>query len=130
LKYQEKAARASPKNSFIHNFSIYTFGKIWSPCVSIVHPNRRRCQMSDESLDADFLAQYEKESDWARKRGISQRTAARYREEQGLPSLSFGGCIWIPKREAIDWIAARLKRRNPPPRRRRQSPANTEQLTP
>jgi hypothetical protein len=67
-------------------------------------------------MDADFLAEYEKESDWAEGHGISQRTAKRYRA-LGLPFLTFGGFVWIPKREGRNWIAARIKRRNP--RRRR-----------
>jgi len=50
-----------------------------------------------ENLDPDFLAEYEKESDWAEGHGISQRTAKRYRE-LGLPFLTFGGFVYIPKR--------------------------------
>ena len=65
-----------------------------------------------ETLDSDFLAVYEKESDWAEGHGISQRTAARYRA-LGLPFLTFGGWIWIPKHEGREWIASRVKRRNP-----------------
>jgi len=70
-----------------------------------------------EILDSDFLTEYERESDWAESHGISQRTAARYRS-LGLPFLTFGGYVWIPKREGREWIASRVKRRNP--RRRRQ----------
>jgi hypothetical protein len=68
--------------------------------------------MSSESLDADFLAEYEKESDWAEGHGISQRTAKRYRH-LGLPFLIFGGFVWIPRRQGRAWIASRVKRRNP-----------------
>jgi hypothetical protein len=68
--------------------------------------------MRSESLDPDFLAEYEKESDWAQGHGISQRTAKRYRAI-GLPFLTFGGFVWIPKREGRAWIASRVKRRNP-----------------
>jgi len=50
-----------------------------------------------EILDSDFLAEYEKESDWAEGHGISQRTAARYRA-LGLPFLTFGGFVWIHRR--------------------------------
>jgi hypothetical protein len=67
--------------------------------------------------ETDFLAQYEKETDWAEGHGISQRTAARYRA-QGLPFLIFGGWVWIPKREGREWIASRVKRRNPSRRRK------------
>ena len=72
--------------------------------------------------DPDFLAEYDKECNWAEGLGISQRTAARYRAS-GLPFLEFGGLIWIPKRGGREWIANRVRRRNP--RRQRQS-ANTE----
>jgi hypothetical protein len=67
--------------------------------------------MSQKSLDPDFLAQYERESEWAEAHGVCQRTVARYRE-RGLPYLFFGGYVWIPKLEGRDWIAARVKRRN------------------
>jgi hypothetical protein len=55
-------------------------------------------------LDPDFLAQYERESEWA-------EAVARYRD-RGLPFLFFGGCVWIPRLEAHEWIASRVKRRN------------------
>jgi len=71
-------------------------------------------------VDYDFLADYEKESNWAEGHGISQRTAARYRA-LGLPFLTFGGFVWIPKREGREWIASRVKRRNSPRRRARQA---------
>jgi hypothetical protein len=80
--------------------------------------------MSSESLDPDFLALYEKESDWAEGHGISQRTAKRYRT-LGLPFLTFGGFVWIPKRQGREWIANRVKRRNPP-RRHHQRSASAE----
>jgi hypothetical protein len=79
--------------------------------------------MSERTLE--FLAEYEKEADWAEGHGISQRTAARYRHlPNGLPFLFFGGCIWIPKREGAAWIANRIQRRNSPRARRRQNAAH------
>ena len=77
-------------------------------------------------LDPDFLDKYEKEADWAKGLGIAQRTAARYRD-LGLPFLIFGGYVWIPKREGRDWIANRVRRRNPP-RRRRQATTNAAEI--
>jgi hypothetical protein len=71
-------------------------------------------------VDPDFLADYEKEADWAAGHGISQRTAARYRA-LGLPFLTFGGFVWIPRREGREWIASRVKRRRNPAHRRRQA---------
>ena len=77
------------------------------------------------SLSAsDFLAEYEKESDWAKEHGVCQRTVKRYRA-LGLPFLNFGGFVWIPKGEGREWIAGRIKRRNPP-RRRRQTASIAE----
>jgi hypothetical protein len=76
--------------------------------------------MSERVLDPEFLAEYERETEWASVHGISQRTSKRYRElPNGLPFLIFGGCIWIPRREGAAWIANRIQRRNP--RRQRQS---------
>jgi len=73
--------------------------------------------MSSKVLNAEFLSEYESEADWAAGLGISQRTAARYRA-LGLPFLPFGGFVWIPKQEGREWIASRVKRRNPPRRRK------------
>jgi hypothetical protein len=75
-----------------------------------------------EVIDSDFLAEYEKEAVWAEAHGISQRTASRYRA-LGLPYLTFGGFVWIPKREGSAWVASRIKRGNP--RRQRQATAQS-----
>jgi hypothetical protein len=75
--------------------------------------------MSERALDPEFLAEYEKEADWAEGHGISQRTASRYRAlPNGLPFLFFGGFVYIPKREGREWIASRVKRRRNPRRQR------------
>ncbi|HVI67724.1 MAG TPA: hypothetical protein VM910_34845 [Bradyrhizobium sp.] len=60
---------------------------------------------------------------------VSQRTAARYRA-LGLPFLTFGGWIWIPKREGREWIASRVKRRNPRRQRRQAIPASLNIIAP
>jgi hypothetical protein len=85
--------------------------------------------MSSENLDPDFLAEYDKESNWAKGHGISQRTAKRYRE-LGLPFLIFGGLVWIPRREGRAWIASRVKRRNPRRQRRQAIPASLNIIAP
>jgi hypothetical protein len=77
-------------------------------------------------VNPDFLADYEKEADWATGHGVSQRTAARYRA-LGLPYLTFGGFVWIPKQAGREWIASRVKRRNP--RRRRPQAAATAEIS-
>jgi hypothetical protein len=75
--------------------------------------------MSERALDPNFLAEYQREAEWAPGHGISQRTSSRYRAlPNGLPFLIFGGCVWIPKREGREWIASRVQRRNARPRRR------------
>ena len=77
-----------------------------------------------DNLDPDFLANYDKEADWAEAHGISHRTAARYRAlPSGLPFLIFFFFICIPKREGREWIASRVQRRNPS-RRRQSEPAH------
>jgi hypothetical protein len=74
--------------------------------------------MSEKVLDPDFLAEYQREDEWADAHGVHQRTVARYRA-LGLPYLSFGGQVWIHRRGGREWIASRVKRRNT--RRTRQS---------
>jgi hypothetical protein len=85
-----------------------------------------------KTLDPDFLAEYERESDWAKAHGISQRTAARYRAlPNGLPFLFFGGWVWIPKRDGREWIASCVKRHNPRRRGRQAASATAaNQLSP
>jgi hypothetical protein len=75
-------------------------------------------------LDPDFLERYEREATWAPAQGITYRTSKRYRDK-GMPFLMWGGCVYIPKAEASEWIAGRIQRRNPP-RRRRQATSAAE----
>jgi hypothetical protein len=77
-----------------------------------------------KALDQNFLDEFEREDDWAEGHGVCQRTVARYRA-LGLPYLFLGGWIWIHKRGAGEWIASRVKRRNPA-RRRRQAASAAE----
>jgi len=79
--------------------------------------------MRSKKIDPDFLSEYEREADWAESHSLSQRTVKRYRE-LGLPYLKFGAFVWIPKRQGREWIAARVKRRNP----RRPRQANTTEM--
>ena len=71
--------------------------------------------MSDENLK-DFLIlankRYLSQTRWAKEKRVTTRTAARHRE-QGLPWLAWGGEIYIPEVEGDEYIAARVKRRNP-----------------
>ena len=77
-----------------------------------------------QPLDPDFLSKYERESTWAPAQGITYPTSRRYRL-QGMPYLMWGGCVFIAKAEAREWIAAQVQRRNPP-RRKRQAAATAE----
>ena len=76
---------------------------------------------SGKPLDPDFLNTYERESTWAPAQGISYPTSRRYRR-QGMPYLMWGGCVYVPKAEAREWIAAQIQRRKPPRRKRQSAP--------
>jgi hypothetical protein len=75
-------------------------------------------------LDPEFLDMYERETTWAPAQGITQRTSKRYRD-QGMPYLLWGGIVYIPKREGREYIASRVRRRNP----RRRRPAIPTEIT-
>jgi hypothetical protein len=61
---------------------------------------------------------YELEETWAKRKNITRRTVARYRDEpDGLPYLRWGGRIWIHTRLGEDFIRRRIT--NPNRRRRR-----------
>jgi hypothetical protein len=63
--------------------------------------------------DADIMADYAGEDEFARINGISKRTVERYRAQpDGLPYLEFGGRIHIPIEESREWLRARIKRPN------------------
>jgi hypothetical protein len=74
-------------------------------------------------LSPDFLDKYERETNWALAQGITCRTSKRYRD-QGMPFLMWGGCVYIPKDQAREWIEGRIQRRNPR-RQKRQATAAT-----
>ena len=81
--------------------------------------------MSERALDPNFLAEYEREAEWAPGHGIP---SAQARDTEawpdGLPFLIFGGSVWIPRSaKAAQWIASRVQRRNPRSRRRQASQA-------
>ena len=61
------------------------------------------------SDDAGILAGYIEQSQFARTHHIATRTVARYRNQvDGLPSVSFGGRVYIPLREAGTWLSSRI----------------------
>jgi hypothetical protein len=67
------------------------------------------------------LPGFEPERDWAKRRGVNQRTPARLRQEGKVEYLEWGGRIWLNTASADAVIRSRVKRRNPA-RRRRASP--------
>jgi hypothetical protein len=66
----------------------------------------------------DILAGYVEQDEFARNHRISSRTVARYRNRpDGLPSVNFGGKVFIPIDEAAAWLKNQVRRPNQ--RRRR-----------
>jgi hypothetical protein len=66
------------------------------------------------TADADILAGYVDQAEFARIHRISPRTVARYRNDaEGLPSVAFGGRVLIPLREARTWLERRIRHPNP-----------------
>jgi hypothetical protein len=69
------------------------------------------------SPDADILAGYAEQDEFAKANRISSRTVARYRNQpNGLPWVEFGGKVRIPLDLGKDWLRSRI--RNPNQRRK------------
>lgn len=68
----------------------------------------------------NLLENYIRESEFAATYGISRRTVWRYRNE-GLPSVTFGGEVFISCEGALDWLKSRERRRNQPATQRRRA---------
>jgi hypothetical protein len=75
------------------------------------------------------LEGFELESDWAKRKGLCQRTPARYREQGLLEFLEWGGRVWIRTADGEKLIRSRIKRRNPPRRARRDRNASQRDAT-
>jgi hypothetical protein len=73
------------------------------------------------SNDEDLLiiqgARYWKAKRWAKDKKVHVRTVDRHRQ-LGLPWMEWGGEIYIPEEQGDEYVAARVKRRNPPRRRK------------
>jgi hypothetical protein len=62
---------------------------------------------------ADILGDYVEQHEFARIHHITARTVARYRNRaDGLPWLQLGGRIYIPLREAGDWLKGQVRHPN------------------
>jgi len=82
---------------------------------------------NDDDLLVLHAKRFWRQSRWSRDKNITTRTTARHRQ-LGLAWLLWGGEVWIPEIEGDEYIAARVKRRNPP--RRRQATAASAQISP
>jgi hypothetical protein len=68
---------------------------------------------SASSSDGDILAGYVEQAQFAHDHRISPRTVARYRNQaDGLPSVEFGGKIYIPIDDAASWLRNRIRHPN------------------
>ena len=67
-----------------------------------------------DDTPTNILADYIRRDEFAREHNISLRTVDRYRSEKnGLPSLMFGGFVYIHRPGAAQWLERRLRRANP-----------------
>jgi hypothetical protein len=70
-------------------------------------------QPATAQTGADILSGYAGQEEFAKSNRISARTVARYRNQaNGLPSVTFGGRIFIPIDEASAWLRAQVRRPN------------------
>ena len=75
--------------------------------------------MPAQQSQADILSGYAEQEEFAKINRISPRTVARYRNRpDGLPSVAFGGKVFIPIDEASAWLKSQVRRPN---QRRRAS---------
>jgi hypothetical protein len=72
---------------------------------NVVNPDDDVLKLKDDT--------YRRESEWARRKKISQRTSWRHRNrDPGLPYLEWGGEIWIGDRQGDEYIAQFIRQRN------------------
>ena len=70
-------------------------------------------QPATAQTGADILAGYAEQDEFAKINRISPRTVARYRNRpDGLPSVAFGGKVFIPIDEASAWLKNQVRRPN------------------
>ena len=61
-----------------------------------------------------FTDEYQHRDEYAAERKVSPRTVDRWRKlPDGLPYLSLGGKVWIPRAEGREWERSRIRRPNP-----------------
>jgi hypothetical protein len=70
-------------------------------------------QQGGARIGADILTGFAEQTEFARNHRISARTVARYRNRpNGLPSVVFGGRVFIPIDEALAWLRSQVRRPN------------------
>jgi hypothetical protein len=76
----------------------------------------------DNQFKSPPLPGFELESEYARRKGVNQRTVARQRQLGRIDYLEWAGRIWIGTESGDAYLRSLIKRRNPPraTRRRRQ----------
>jgi predicted site-specific integrase-resolvase len=57
--------------------------------------------------------------EWAARKGVTERTASRYRRAGLLAYLEWAGKVWIDDESGDELLRSRVKRRNPPRQPRR-----------
>jgi hypothetical protein len=63
--------------------------------------------------DSDILTNYAEQAEFAKANRISERTVVRYRNRpDGLPSVVFGGRVFIPIDLAASWLKSQVRRPN------------------
>jgi hypothetical protein len=90
---------------------------ICSGCLSQAYwavTTRQHAMTTEAQPTGGILAGYTTQEKFAADHLITTRTVARYRNQpDGLPSVEFGGKIYIPLAEASAWLSARISRPNP-----------------
>ena len=82
------------------------------------------------------LPGFELQRDWAARKGVTERTASRYRRAGLLAYMEWAGKVWIDVESGDELLRSRVKRRNPPrlPRAKTANivhrPRQRESLTP
>jgi hypothetical protein len=90
-----------------------------APSSTILHPFADTVSIMEDEMeqqerrDGDILAGYAEQAEFAKTNRISARTVVRYRNRpDGLPSVAFGGKIFIPIDEAMNWLKSQVRHPN------------------
>lgn len=58
----------------------------------------------------NLLEGFEREAEWSKRHGVTQRTTQRYRTLHGLPAITFANRVYIDTKGAREWFEKRVKR--------------------